>query len=66
MDILQLPDMNYFMTLTLDTDIDGVEVSVEMVFVLKDSAKLIGRQDLLRVLWTPVVALSHQIIFRPR
>lgn len=66
MDVLQLPDMNYFVTLTLDTEIDGVEVSVDMVFVLKDSAKLIGRQDLLRVLWAPFVALSHQIILRPR
>jgi len=63
-DVLRLTDMNYFVTLIFDTIIDGVGVSVDMVFLLKDNTRLTGKQDLSRVLWTPFVVMSHQIILR--
>ena len=56
--------MNYFVTIVFYTIIEGVGVSVDMVFLLKDSVRLTGKKDLLRVLWSPFVVISHQIIFR--
>ena len=64
-DVLQLPNsMNYFVTMVFDTVIDGVGVSVDMVFLLKDNTRLTGKQDRLRMLWVPFVVMSHQIILR--
>ena len=63
-EVLQLPDTNYFMILSFDTVIEGAGVSVDMVFLLKDSTRLSGKLDRLRVLWTPFVVMSHQIILR--
>lgn len=63
-DVLRLPDMNYFATLTFDTVIDDVGVSVDMIFLLKDNTRLTGKQDRLRVLWIPFTVMSHQIILR--
>jgi hypothetical protein len=63
-DVLQLPDMNYFATLIFNTIIDGVNVSVDMVFLLKEDTRLKGKQDRSRVLWAPFVVMSHQIILR--
>lgn len=63
-DILQLPDMSYFTTLTFNTIIEGVDVSVDMVFVLKEYARLTGKQVHFRELWTPFVVVSHQMILR--
>lgn len=62
--VLQLSDMNYFATLAFNTIIEGVSVSVDMVFLLKDSTRLSGKQDRLRVLWSPFVIMSHQIVLR--
>ena len=56
--------MNYFATLTFDTVIDDVGVSVDMIFLLKDNTRLTGKQDRLRVLWIPFTVMSHQIILR--
>jgi len=64
-DVLQLPGMNYFVTLVFDTVIEGVDISVDMVFLLKDNTRLTGKQDRLRLLWTPFVVISHQIVLRP-
>jgi hypothetical protein len=64
-DILRLPCMNYyFVTLVFGTVIEGDRVSVDMVFLLKDNTRLTGKKDRLRVLWTPFVVTSHQIILR--
>jgi len=63
-DILRLPDMNYFVTLIFNTVIEGVGMSVDMVFLLKENTRLTGKQDRLRVLWSPFVVMSHQIILR--
>jgi len=56
--------MNYFVTIIFNTVIESVGVSVDMVFLLKENARLTGRQDRLRVLWSPFVVMSHQIILR--
>jgi len=56
--------MNYFTTLTFNTIIEGAGVLVEMVFLLKESIRLTGKQDPLRVPWAPYVVMSHQIILR--
>ena len=63
-DVLRLPCMNYFVTLVFGTVIEGAGVSVDMVFLLKDNTRLTGKQDRLRLLWTPFVVMSHQIILR--
>lgn len=63
-DILRLSDANYFATLMFNTIIKGVEASVDMIFLLKDSARLTGRENRLRMLWSPFVVVSHQIILR--
>lgn len=63
-DVLRLPDMNYFVVLAFNTIIEGDGVSVDMVFLLKDNTRLTGKQDRLRVLWAPFVVMSHQIILR--
>jgi len=64
-DVLRLPGMNYFVTLAFGTVIEGVDISVDMVFLLKDNTRLTGKQDRLRQLWTPFVVISHQIVLRP-
>jgi hypothetical protein len=56
--------MNYFVTLAFNTVIEGDGVLVDMVLLLKDSTRLTGKQDRLRVLWAPFVVMSHQIILR--
>lgn len=61
-DILQLADMNYFAVLAFDTIIEGVDVSVDMAFLLKENTRITGKRD--RVLWTPFVVMSHQIVLR--
>lgn len=63
-DALQLPGLSYFITMVFDTIIEDVDVSVDMIFLLKESARLTGKRDLLRVLWSPFVVISHQIILR--
>lgn len=63
-DVLRLSDMNYFASLTFNTIIEGVSVSVDMAFLLKERARHSAKQDLSRVLWTPFVVMSHQIILR--
>ena len=63
-DILQLPDMSYFVALAFNTIIEGVEVSVDMIFLLKDFARLKGKQVQFRELWAPFVVMSHQMILR--
>ena len=63
-DVLQLPDTSYFVTMLFNTVIEGAVVSVDMVFLLKDSARLAGKPDLRRMLWSPFVVMSHQIILR--
>lgn len=62
-DVLQLPDMNYFAALAFNTIIEDVDVSVDMAFLLKENARITGRQDR-RVLWAPFVVMSHQIVLR--
>lgn len=61
---LQLPDTSYFTTLTFNTIVEGASLSVDMVFLLKERTRLSGKQDMSRVLWTPFVVMSHQIILR--
>lgn len=63
-DVLKLPDQSYFVTTRFVTVIEGVDVSVDMVFLLKECARVKGKRDLLRVLWSPFVVMSHQIILR--
>lgn len=63
-EVLQLSGINYFVTLTFDTIVEGAGVSVDMVFLLKDDPRPTGKQDWSRVLWTPFVVMSHQIILR--
>ena len=63
-DVLQLPDMNYFATLAFNTIIEGVDVSVDMAFLLKESARITIKRSDSRSLWTPFVMMSHQIILR--
>ena len=63
-DVLRLSDTSYFVTMIFDTVIDGVRVSVDMIFLLKESGRLTGKRDLLRVLWSPFVVISHQILLR--
>jgi len=63
-DVLQLPDMNYFAALAFNTIIEGVGVSVDMAFLLKENSRVMGKQDKLRVLWAPFVVMSHQIVLR--
>lgn len=56
--------MNYFVELAFDTIIEGIGLSVGMVFLLKDNQRLTGKQARSRVLWAPFVVMSHQIILR--
>jgi hypothetical protein len=63
-DILRMSDASYFTTLMFNTIIKGVDVSVDMVFLLKENARLTGKQNRLRMLWSPFVVVSHQIILR--
>lgn len=63
-DILRLPNMNYFAILAFNTIIEDVGVSVDMVFLLKESIRLTGKQDRQVVPWSPYVVMSHQIILR--
>jgi hypothetical protein len=63
-DILRLSDASYFSTLMFNTTIKGVDVSVDMIFLLKENARLTGKQNRLRMLWSPFVVVSHQIILR--
>lgn len=65
-DILRLPDMSYLVVMAFDTVVEGLSVSVDMVFLLKETARRARRQDLLRVLWSPFVVISHQIVLRSR
>ena len=63
-DTLQLPDMSYFVALAFNTIIEGIDVSVDMAFLLKENARVTGNQNQLRVLWAPFVVISHQMILR--
>jgi hypothetical protein len=63
-DVLQLPDTSYFVTLIFNTMVEGTWLSVDMVFLLKENVRLTGRQDMLRVLWSPFVVMAHQITLR--
>jgi len=64
-DILQLPDKDYFAAISFNTIIERVDVSVDMALLLRENAMIPGKQDRPRVpLWTPFVAVSHQIILR--
>ena len=63
-DVVRLPDTAYLVTTIFNTTVDDVHVSVDMVFILKESARLTGKRDLLRILWSPFIVVSHQIILR--
>ena len=65
-DVVQLPDASYFVIITFDIIIEGVGVSVDMVFLLKENARLTGWQDVSRTssLWAPFVVMAHQITLR--
>jgi len=61
-DVLQLPDMNYFAVLAFNTIIKGVDVSVDMAFLLKENVGVAEERE--RTLWTPFAVMSHQIVLR--
>jgi len=63
-DVLQLPDMNYFATLAFNTIIEGVDVSVDMAFLLKESARITIKRSESSPIWAPFVVISHQIVLR--
>ena len=55
----------HFVAVTFNTIIEGAGISVDMVFWLKENTRLSGREDQSQVLWSPFVAVSHQIISGP-